>query len=54
MINDCTERGVKAWIGCVCYSEVLATLSKFFTNGGTTQKKHTNLRQPRNKKMTEN
>jgi len=36
-----------------CCSEVLGTLSKFRTSGGTRQKKHPSLRQPRNKKMTE-
>jgi len=54
MINDCTEHGVKTRIRCICCSKVLATLSKFRTSGGTRQKKHPSLRQPRNKKMTEN
>jgi len=54
MVYDCTERGVKTWIRCVCCSDVLATLSKFCTSGGTRQKKHPSLRQPRNKKITEN
>ena len=54
MINNCTKHGVKTWIRCVCCSKVLATLSKFHTSGGTRQKKHPSLHQPRNKKMTEN
>jgi len=54
MLYDCTGRSVKTWIRCVCCSEVLVILSKFRTRGGTRQKKHPSLRQPRNKKMTEN
>jgi len=54
MIYDSTERGVETWMRCVCCTEVLATLSKFRTSGGTGQKKHPSLRQPSNKKMTEN
>jgi len=51
MINSCTVRGLKTWIRYVCCSKVLATLLKFRTSGGTRQKKHPSLHQPRNKKM---